>query len=122
MFAQIISHGVFSEILGPILFLGLIAAALLIMFGHPSGKRLMINVIVIAMLFPLVLGLLNAWISDLFSSIGHSSFSSGVSTLFWILFFFLFVIALIRFINHRRQLNKWFGEKPTSQKRRVERE
>lgn len=31
-------------------------------------------------------------------------------------------VAVVRFVNHRRRLEKWLGTRPTSQKRRVERE
>lgn len=111
-----------NGILGALCILGLLVSAFLIMFGLPAGKRLLAWTLVLAVAVPLGLGLLNALLSDLGQVVGDVHAPGGAGLVVVGLLLILILVAFIRFVGHRRKLRSFLGERPTSLKRRVERE
>ena len=107
------------QFIGALLLLGLLLAALGLMFGASWAKKLIGGVIIAAVVVsfaPAVCNILPGVLAD----IAPVSWNGGWGVIGLILI--LLLIAFIRFITRRRALKKWLGETNTSLKKRVERE
>lgn len=110
------------NLLGEIAAIALIVAAVFIMFGSPAGKRLLTTTIVVVILLPVLLGLLKGLMGDLAEAVGGCQSPGHFLELLGGAFLLFALLAFTRFVNHYRRLRTWLGQRPTSLKRRVERE
>ena len=99
--------------LGGILLIALVAAALLYMLGMADvAKRIGVAVLGLAILAPVLAQLLLATVQRIDGRL--------IGVIFLGASLAVFVAGWIRFVNHRRHLHHWWGETPTSSKNRVE--
>lgn len=99
--------------LGGLLGLALVCAAVFFMFGaHRRGQQ----IVVVTMLLALFSGVLTGIARGLFSSI------QGHATVLFLLLgaLIIVVIAGARYIEHREKLSRYFPPRPTAQKRRLD--
>lgn len=109
-------------ILSLMLLLGLVLAGIMVMFKPEAGKRLVVGVLVLLFLGPLILCLLNSAVGSLSQTAGEVRAPSGGGSLLFVLFLVLALVAVVRFVVHRRRLRQILGERPTSLKRRLDAE
>lgn len=102
--------------LGGLLACGLVLVGLLVMVGATSWARnLALGVVLCAVLVPAFAALLAPLLS-------RSTIVTGVLVGAVALALASGIAGFRRYLNHRRELHHWWGEKPHSLKQRVERD